>query len=589
MDELKKLKEKYINDGVEFEKESRRFSNMRLLFVLLIIGVALANFRRILEFPYILIEALLIVAFFIAVNKEGNSDRKKQQAEGVVKIIEQYEKRENGQWNEFGETGESFADKYSYLMDLQIFGENSLYQFLNCCNTLGGKNKLAKKFKKVMEIDGDIVRNDAEASILAVTELSKNKELILKFQEKIASIKGMEKMDAGKEKNAFSMDRKFSKVDFAISLILSVLSIVLAVMSKFNIYCLLVLIPVVFIQFVSAVLYQNAFDKEISATGKNVKKLKELQEVCQLFDNIKFDSELLNQLACKLQASKDVFVKLKRIDCLESFRKNFLMWFFGNVFLSLNRFIVREYGKIENDDKLKLYDSLTAVEDIEVLISLVTINIVKKTISVPEFTDETKITVENIKHPMLVEEKCVSNSFNSGRTINIITGSNMSGKTSFMKTIGVNLVLAYSGAYVNCEKFIAPVMKIYTSINVKDDINQGISKFYAELLRLKDAILAADNGEKMVLFVDEIFSGTNYQDRMYGAKNIISKLSNDDVLGFITTHDFELCEIDDANIVNYHFSEEYIDGKMNFSHKIRDGKCNGTNAIQLMNEVGILH
>ena len=92
----------------------------------------------------------------------------------------------------------------------------------------------------------------------------------------------------------------------------------------------------------------------------------------------------------------------------------------------------------------------------------------------------------------------------------------------------------------------------------------------------------------MVLFVDEIFSGTNYQDRMFGAKNIIEKLSHENVIGFITTHDFELCEIENKNIVNYHFSEEYIEGKMEFSHKIRSGKCNGTNAVQLMRETGIL-
>lgn len=588
MDEMKELKEKYVKEGKTFEKESHKFSNFRLVIVLLIIGVFLANFRNILHFPYIMIEVVLIIGFVLVVSKEGKADRNKRKAETIVQIIDLYEKMENGQWNEFEDNGIQFAEDYSYLLDLQIFGENSLYQFLNCCNTLGGKKKLANKFKKTMEPNRGNVEEEALIYQQAITELTKDKELLLQVQERIANITGIENMEAENEKDAFTMQRKFSNGDFAISLALSVLAIVLACMAKFNVYTLLALIPLVFVQFVSAVVYQNAFDKEINATGKNVKKLKELQEVCKLFESKNFNSEKLNDLSEKLIASKAVFQKLKKIDTLESFRKNFVMWFIGNVFLSLNRFIVREYGKIESNDKTKLYESLKAVEELEVLISLSTINIVKKTVSKPKFTNETFIKVENIKHPMLTEEKCVANDFVSDRKINIITGSNMSGKTSFMKTIGVNLVLAYSGAYVNCKEFIAPVMKIYTSINVKDDINRGISKFYAELLRLKDAIRAADKGEKMILFVDEIFSGTNYQDRMYGAKNIIEKLSEEDVIGFITTHDFELCEIKNDRIENYHFSEEYIDGKMNFSHKIKEGKCNGTNAVQLMNEVGIL-
>ena len=589
MDEMKKIKEHYIDEIKFYGKESRKFSNLRLIAVLLIIGVALANFKNLLHFPYIAIEILLIAAFIFVVIKEGNADRHKRRGENIVNIIENYEKREQGQWTEFQETGEEFAENYSYLLDLQILGENSLYQFLNCATTLGGKKKLAKKFKTTMVCNPKSIKADAEVYQVAVGELAENTELLLKFQEKLVDIKGMDQMEAENEKDAFEMKRKFSNVDFAISLILSAVTICLAVMSKFNIHCLLALVPMVFIQFMSGVLYQNTYSKEIKGTGKNVKKLRELQEVCQLFENQNFKSSKLKELTNQLIASKEIFKKMKKIDALESFRRNFLMWFIGNVFLSLNRFIVREYGKIQSLDKTKLYESLLAIEELEVLVSLTTINLVKRVTCKPELIEDTSLKVKNIKHPMLVEEKCVANDFQSGRKINIITGSNMSGKTSFMKTIGVNLVLAYSGGYVNSELFVAPVMRIYTSINVKDDINKGISKFYAELLRLKDAIEGADQGEKMVLFVDEIFSGTNYQDRMYGAKNIINKLSQEDVIGFITTHDFELCEIDNQNIENYHFSEEYVDGKMNFSHKIQYGKCNGTNAIELMNETGILY
>lgn len=589
MEEIKQLKANYEEKIKDFDKESRKFSNFRLISALLTVGFILANFREILTFPYIFIALFFIICFIISVVKEGNAENKKNEAESLVKICKIYEQRRDGSWKNFKETGVEFEKEYAFLKDLQILGENSLFQFLNCCTTYGGKKKLVEKFNKNMEEKPENIKENARVSQQAIKELCKNRELILQFQEKIKNISNADSMVAEKEKEAFLMKRKFSKGDFIFSLILSLVTISLAILSKYNVYCLLFFLPMIFVQFVSALVYQNAFGKEISSTGKNLKKLKELQSICKLIENINFKSYELEQLKDKIIACQDVFVKLKRIDTLESFRKNFIMWFIGNIFFSLNRFIVKEYGNIDKNDRMKMYQCVNAIEDLEVLISLATINIVKENVAEPAFTEEMKIVCKNIKHPMLNEEICVGNDFKTGKDINIITGSNMSGKTSFMKTIGVNLVLAYSGAFVNADEFQVPVLKIFTSINVKDDINKGISKFYAELLRLKKAMSMADAGERMVLFVDEIFSGTNYQDRMFGARNIVNKISKENVIGFITTHDFELCELKNRNIVNYHFSEEYENGKMVFNHKIQSGECQGTNAVQLMHETGILY
>ena len=588
MREIKELKAMYEKKSIAFDKESKRFSNYRLIIALLIVGIVAINYRKIFTFPYIIIFIALIIGFIFAVIKEGTADKNKQSADIIVEICTKYEQRRNGEWKNFESTGVEFEKEYAFLADLQILGENSLFQFINCCTTHGGKKKLARKFNKNMEDRFDNIKEEAISSQKSIDELCENKELILQFQEKIKNIEGAESMIAENEIHTFDMERKFSKMDFGISLVLSFITIILAFLSKNNVYCLMGLIPMIFIQFVSAVLYQNAYGKEISATGKHLRKLTELKSIYQLFQNKSFQSSQLEELKNKIIVCQDIFVKLKKIDTLESFRKNFIMWFIGNVFLSLNRFIVKEYGNINENDRMKMYQCIDAIEDLEVLISLASINIVKEHSVKPTFSDEMKISCKNAIHPMLDEEICIGNDFETGKNINIITGSNMSGKTSFMKTIGVNLVLAYSGAYVNATEFHAPIMKIFTSINVKDDINKGISKFYAELLRLKEAMNSAKSGEKIILFVDEIFSGTNYQDRIFGAKNIINKLSDENVIGFITTHDFELCEINNSDIVNYHFSEEYDNGKMKFSHKIKEGECQGTNAIQLMEETGIL-
>ena len=590
MEKILEIKEKYTNLAEKYNKDSRKFSNLRLLNVLIIAGVALANFTKLLTFPYIIILLALLICFAIIVRKEQLADDLSGQAKSVIDTALLYEKRKNGQWTKFEETGEEFIEEkdYAYIEDLQILGENSLFQYLNCAKTKGGKRKLVAKFRNAFKETPENIKKKAKLSQDAIFELTENPELLLLFQGALGKIEKINEIDAEDEKDAFTMERKFSYLDFAISLILSAVTIVVAIMSKYNIHCLLVLLPLVFIQFVSALVYQNSFDKELSKTGKNLRKVTELKAVCDLFENENFNSAELCNLKDKLNACQEVLKKLKKIDALESFRRNFLMWFLGNIFLSLNRFIIREYGKIQKEDKLKLYEAISAMEDLEVLISLGTINIVKDNVSAPEFSEELVLECENIKHPLIVEEICKGNDFKSKREINVITGSNMSGKTSFMKTIGVNLILAYSGGWINGEGFMCPIVKIYTSINVKDDINKGISKFYAELLRLKEAMKSAKNGGKMILFVDEIFSGTNYQDRIFGAKNIIQQLSNENVMGFITTHDFELCEIPCDNLANYHFTEEYVNGKMQFSHKINEGKCHGTNAVALMKETGLL-
>ena len=194
-----------------------------------------------------------------------------------------------------------------------------------------------------------------------------------------------------------------------------------------------------------------------------------------------------------------------------------------------------------------------------------------------------------MKHPLLQEKKCISNSFNSNKDINIITGSNMSGKTSFMRTIGINLVLAYIGTFVNAKEFTCPIMKIFTSINVKDDIKKGISTFYGELKRIKNIL--DYNKEKeipLIIFIDEIFKGTNYNDRIFGAKEVLKKLASLNCIVFLTTHDFELCEIKEKKINNYHFEEFYKENKIYFDYKIKQGKCNTTNAKYLMRKMKII-
>ena len=132
-------------------------------------------------------------------------------------------------------------------------------------------------------------------------------------------------------------------------------------------------------------------------------------------------------------------------------------------------------------------------------------------------------------------------------------------------------------------------MKIMTSMRIADDLNEGISTFYAELKRISDIVKKSEKHKDTIFLIDEIFRGTNSEDRLIGAKTVISKLNDFGVIGIITTHDLELCELGDksSRIINYNFSEYYKDNGIHFSYKINTGKSTTTNAKYLMELVGI--
>ena len=167
------------------------------------------------------------------------------------------------------------------------------------------------------------------------------------------------------------------------------------------------------------------------------------------------------------------------------------------------------------------------------------------------------------------------------------SGSNMSGKSTFLRTVGINLLLSYIGAPVYAEKFECGIMNIYTCMRTKDNLEESISSFYAEILRIKILIEACKKGERVFFLLDEIFKGTNSKDRHVGATVLIKQLIQYGGVGLVSTHDLELCDLENKNIVNYNFKEYYEDNKIKFDYKLRRGKSVTQNAIHLMKLAGI--
>jgi DNA mismatch repair ATPase MutS len=196
-------------------------------------------------------------------------------------------------------------------------------------------------------------------------------------------------------------------------------------------------------------------------------------------------------------------------------------------------------------------------------------------------------------HPLLPHAGRVCNDFTFAHLgeIALITGSNMSGKSTFLRTLGVNLCLTYVGAPVNATALQTSLLRLFTCIKVSDSVTDGISYFYAEVRRLKALLRACEAEEPIPLcfLIDEIFRGTNNRERLIGSRAYIYALTRGHGTGVISTHDLELVTLADTvpSIRNYHFREEVHDGRMVFDYQLRPGPCPTTNALQIMQMEGL--
>jgi DNA mismatch repair ATPase MutS len=210
-----------------------------------------------------------------------------------------------------------------------------------------------------------------------------------------------------------------------------------------------------------------------------------------------------------------------------------------------------------------------------------------------EAGQSTLFRAEGLGHPLLPDNNKISNEFSAGPLgeINLFTGSNMSGKSTFLRTLGINLSLAYAGGPVNATLLETIPFRLFTCIRISDSVTDGISYFYAEVKCLKALLeeLDRDHPLPLIYFVDEIFRGTNNRERLLGSGAYLQALVGKPGIGLIATHDLELVHLADdiPSIKNYHFTDEIVDGRMFFDYTLRSGPSPTTNALKIMEMEGL--
>lgn len=232
--------------------------------------------------------------------------------------------------------------------------------------------------------------------------------------------------------------------------------------------------------------------------------------------------------------------------------------------------------------------------ELEALNSLANFSYLNPEYTFPELVvEQQQLQAQHLGHPLIPTEQRVANDFalqNPGELV-MITGSNMSGKSTFLRTLGINLSLAYAGGPACAARLQISLWRMFTSLNVNDSLADGFSFFYAEVRRLKALLEALQNAQAPPLFflIDEIFKGTNNRERLIGSRAYVRALIGQRGSGVISTHDLELTSLAETflQIRNFHFREEVADGRMIFDYKLRSGPCPTTNALKIMQIAGL--
>jgi DNA mismatch repair ATPase MutS len=236
------------------------------------------------------------------------------------------------------------------------------------------------------------------------------------------------------------------------------------------------------------------------------------------------------------------------------------------------------------------------IGDVEALSSLATLHADDPNSSIPDVVDVSDgvgLYADALGHPLLAAKGRVTNNVDEvkpGQAL-LVTGSNMSGKSTFLRALGVNAVLAFAGGPVIANSLRIPLCRLGTSIRVSDSLKSGVSHFYAEVQKLALVVRTAEDKTLPLLFLlDEVLHGTNSRERQIGARWVLAELLHKGAFGVITTHDMELCRLPEdlmTRVRQHHFRENVKDGEMTFDYTLRQGPVTSGNALRLMQKVGL--
>jgi len=579
---------------LRFEKLVNTFSFLRL-FLILLGGYFI---YETLQFEIIwltqLAFLLVVIGFAYLVKRQSSYEKNKAFYIALKAVSENELASIEHQSNIYSDGSHYVNDTHNYSSDLDIFGKASLFNLLNRSASPLGNEKLSTW------LSGPAKENEIIARQEAVKELALKLDWVQNLK---ASLLFARNTDISDINNLFSF---FNQVNNHFKPLLAIyirfVPFVFLILAVVAWYVPFFAIPLGFLVLINAVLVLshqlriNKTDRMLNRTGKT---LAAYSEAFKRIEEESWESELVITLTTQLKTKQGVKFssELKILSVLAQRLEYRLNMFIGPLLNGIMAWDVRQLIAIEewkSENKDFMPQAFDALASFESLISLSSVHSNYQEWCFPEISPDHGYTyiTEELAHPLILSPQRVCNDYwlNDSLKIDIITGSNMAGKSTFLRTLGINAVLAFAGAPVCAKQMKITVMNLFAYMRIRDSLNESISTFKAELNRLQMLLNVLKDDNKVYFLVDEMLRGTNSVDKYRGSKAVIEKLVSQKAVGIVATHDLQLAELEITYpdyIRNFYFDIQIVNGEMLFDYKLKPGECKTFNASLLLKQIGI--
>ncbi|MGB9455902.1 MAG: hypothetical protein WCB12_07670 [Bryobacteraceae bacterium] len=549
-----------------------------------------------------LIPAALFVALMAV---HARLTRKLEKQRRAARFFERGLARLDGTWPGTGNTGETYLDMaHPYAQDLDLFGIGSLFELLSTARTRAGEQTLARWLLEPAEPPVVASRQASVEELRPRLDLREDLAVLAEDArtgvdaDSLAAWGGAPPRLGGRGRRLGLWACTLLGISGAVAGVALLLNLTGSIVLATGTGLLLrdLFLATLAINGWFYYRHQKSTNEVVAAVDRAAHELGLITEVLVLLERERFQAPLLVSLRASLTAEgappSRRLAQLKRlIEYLDSRDNVFVR--VAEIFILWTPHVAARVEQWRRRSGPAVRRWLAAVGEIEALASLASHAFEHPQDPFPEFTEESPLLeAEEIGHPLIPESKLVRNSVCLGGSLRllVVSGSNMSGKSTLLRTLGVNVVLAQAGATVRAARLRLSPLAVGASIRVNDSLQGGISRFYAEILRLRQ-ILDQTAGPRPVLFlIDEFLHGTNSHDRRIGAEALVRGLVERGAMGLITTHDLALAGIAeslDGRASNVHFEDRIEDGKIHFDYRMQPGVVRKSNAIELMRSVGL--
>lgn len=563
-------------------------SNARLAVAVVFIALAYCAWKVNRDLVYAL--PVVVLVFVLLVRSHARLFSRRTDLENLVEVQRCELLSLDGDSSRFSSGSEFIDINHPYAHDLDIFGEGSLFQYVNRSNTREGKRLMAAR------LGG---RPDATEEIIRWQQAAKELSPKTRFRQEIQAL-GMQINELPDESTQLAQwlaapPFVYGKNTYRVALnILPAITVSLVVAAFFISGVTTFAILAATLQWVFLGFHMkrvNQFHQYISRKKDTLKKyarlLKCVAQEAQTTPLLQNIARLANEADRKVE-------ELASLVSAFDARLNSMTSLFANSLLLYDLQCVYRLEKWKSENAGNLMGWLDAIGEMEVLCSFGTFAFNHPQFAFPEVVQEHRFSATHLGHPLIHTSQRVVNDVDLGNegSVMIITGANMAGKSTFLRTLGVNTVLALAGAPVCASKFACPLIDVRSGMRTADSLKENQSYFYAELARLKSIMDELRQGKFLFILLDEILKGTNSTDKQAGSMALVKELAGQPCIAAIATHDIVLGDLEKVcpgKVVNYAFEATIQDDQLSFDYKLRRGIAQNMNATFLMRKMGIIN